>query len=47
MNKTITMTRTPNSIKRIHESINNAFNSKRIVFWYDSESEWTEEFDSY
>ena len=41
------MTRTPNSIKRIHESINNAFNNHRIVFWYDSESEWTEEFDSY
>ena len=41
------MTQTPNSIKRIHESINNAFNDKRIVVWYDSESEWTEEFDSY
>ena len=41
------MTQTPNSIKRIHESFNNAFNNKRIVFWYDSESEWTEEFDSY
>ena len=41
------MTQTPNSIKRIHESINNAFNNHRIVFWYDSESEWTEEFDSY
>ena len=41
------MSRTPTSIKRIHESINNAFNNKRIVFWYDPESEWTEEFDSY
>jgi len=25
----------PNAIKRIHETINNAFNNKRIVFWYD------------
>ena len=41
------MTQTPNSIKRIHESINNAFNNHRIVFWYDSEGEWTEEIDSY
>ena len=32
MNKTITMTQTPNAIKRIYESINNGFNYKLIVF---------------
>ena len=37
MNKTIT--RTPKGIKRIHESINNAFNYKRLVFLYDSEKD--------
>ena len=33
------MTRTPNEIKQIYESINNAFNYKRIVFCYDSEKD--------
>ena len=41
------MSRTPTTIKRIHESINAAFIHKRIVIWYDSDGEWIEEFDNF
>ncbi|MFZ4804660.1 MAG: hypothetical protein ACOYLI_08365 [Synechococcus lacustris] len=40
------MTTTPVAI-RIHESLDLAFASKRLVFWYDAAGEWADVFDSY
>jgi uncharacterized protein (TIGR02687 family) len=34
-------------MKRIHDSLNHAFGRHRLVFWYDSASEWRKAFESF
>ena len=41
------MTRTPLSTNRIHESLDSALARKRVVFWFDPDAEWVNEFESY
>ena len=41
------MTRSPLSTNRIHESLDTALARKRVLFWFDPEAEWTNEYESY
>jgi hypothetical protein len=34
-------------MKRIHDSLRHVFQRHRLVFWYDSVSEWTDAFESF
>jgi uncharacterized protein (TIGR02687 family) len=34
-------------MKRIHDSLQRVFERHRIVFWYDGEKEWTEDFENF
>ena len=41
------MTRTPLSTNRIHDSLDTALARKRVVFWFDPDAEWANEYESY
>jgi uncharacterized protein (TIGR02687 family) len=41
------MPASPAATSRIHESLDTALARKRVVLWYDTNGEWTSEFDDY